>query len=64
MTWNTVQQLVRIVAQMGAGGLVSSGIITEDLATSGVGAVVSIAAIVWWIVWENKRVTDPGASSS
>ena len=63
MNWNTIQQLVRILAQLGAGALVTNGIVTEDLATSGVGAIMSIAAIVWWIFWEKDRV-DPKKVSS
>lgn len=58
MDWNSIQQLVRIVAQLAAGALVNHGVITQDLATGGVGAVVSIAAIVWWVVWEGKRVEE------
>lgn len=55
MDWNSIQQLVRILAQLGAGALVSNGVITEDLATGGIGAVVSLASIVWWIFWEKDR---------
>lgn len=55
MDWSTIQQLIRVLAQFAGGVLVSNGVLTEDLATSGVGAVVSLSAIIWWVFWENKR---------
>jgi hypothetical protein len=58
MDWNTIQQLIRVLAQFAGGVLVSNGYLTEDLATSGVGAVMSIAAIVWWVFWDSKRKLD------
>lgn len=58
MNWATVQQMVRIAAQWLAGFLVSSGVIAESMATIVVGAAVSVAAVLWWVVWESNR-EDP-----
>lgn len=55
MDWNTIQQFVRIVLQFGAGFLVQSGLITADMQTTLVGALMSIAGVVWWIVWDRNR---------
>lgn len=55
MNWDTAQQFVRILLQFGAGLLVSNGIITADMQTSLVGALMSLAGIVWWAVWDRKR---------
>lgn len=55
MTWDTVQQLVRILMQFAGGLLVSRGLITEDMATQLVGAVVSLGGIAWWIFWNQQQ---------
>lgn len=55
MNWDNVQQLIRIIAQIGAGALVSKGVITEDIATQLTGGILSLASVAWWIFWNNKR---------
>lgn len=55
MNWDTAQQFVRILLQFGAGLLVSNGFITADMQTGLVGALMSLAGIVWWAVWDRKR---------
>lgn len=55
MNWDSVQQLIRIIAQIGAGALVSRGLITEDIATQLTGGIMSLAMVAWWIFWNNKR---------
>lgn len=54
MNWDTVQQLVRIVLQFLAGILVTKGIIDEANAVTLVGALVSLASVIWWAVWNKK----------
>jgi len=58
MTWDTVQQLVRIIMQIAAGFLVQRGLITEDMAVTFTGSAVSLIGIIWWMVWTNKRPTE------
>lgn len=55
--WNTVQQLIRIIMQIVAGALVSSGIITATMATTLVGSAVSLIGLAWWAYWMH---THPG----
>lgn len=55
MNWDSAQQRLRIVLQMGAGALVSKGILTEEMAATATGAVLSLAGVVWWAVWNRKR---------
>jgi hypothetical protein len=55
MNWDTIQQLVRILMQLVAGFLVQRGLITEDMVTGLVGAVVSLAGIGWWMFWDRTR---------
>lgn len=59
MTWDTVQQLVRILMQLVAGFLVQRGFITEDMAVTFVGAVVSLGGIAWWALWQRSRPETP-----
>ncbi len=55
MNWDTVQQFVRIIMQVLAGMLVSKGIITAEMGVSLSGAVLSLAGIAWWVLWDRKR---------
>lgn len=58
MNWDNIQQLVRILAQLGAGVLISRGVITEDIASQLTGGIISLAGVAWWIFW-NKSRADP-----
>ncbi len=55
MNWDTIQQLVRIVMQLGAGVLVQRGLITEEMSVTFVGSLVSLAGIAWWMLWDRSR---------
>jgi hypothetical protein len=57
MTWDTVQQLVRIIMQIAAGFLVQRGLITEAMSTTLVGSVLSLGGIAWWMLWDRTRPT-------
>jgi hypothetical protein len=59
VNWDTVQQLVRIIMQIGAGFLVQRGLITEEMGVTLVGSLVSLAGIGWWALWESGRPADP-----
>ncbi|WP_170979834.1 hypothetical protein [Agrobacterium sp. LC34] len=56
MDWNTVQQLLRILLQFGSGVLISKGVLTEEMAVTLTGGVISVASVVWWVVWNKKEV--------
>ena len=58
MNWDTIQQFLRILLQFGAGLLVKQGLITDSMATTAVGALLSLGGIVWWVFW-NKGKTAP-----
>lgn len=55
MTWDTIQQFVRIIMQVLAGMLVSRGYITADMGVTLTGAIISLAGIGWWVFWDRKR---------
>ncbi len=56
MDWNTVQQLLRILLQFGSGVLISKGVLTEEMAVTLTGGLISVASVVWWAVWNKKEV--------
>ena len=56
MDWNTVQQLLRILLQFGSGVLISKGVLTEEMAVTLTGGLISVASVVWWIAWNKKEV--------
>ncbi len=55
MTWDTVQQLIRILLQLAAGWMLKEGLITEDMVTTFIASVVSLGGIAWWAFWERSR---------
>ena len=59
MNWDTIQQFLRILLQFGAGLLVSKGLITAEMGTSAVGALLSLGGIVWWVFWQRGKTAAP-----
>ncbi|HLO78153.1 MAG TPA: hypothetical protein VK196_16990 [Magnetospirillum sp.] len=55
MTWDTVQQFIRIIMQVLAGMLVSRGLITAEMGVTLTGAIVSLGGIAWWIFWQRSK---------
>lgn len=55
MNWDNAQQFVRIGLQVAAGALVQRGWLTEDMAATASGAILSLSGVVWWAVWNRKR---------
>lgn len=55
MNWDTIQQFIRIVMQVLAGMLVSRGLITEEMAVTLTGAIVSLGGIAWWVFWQRGK---------
>lgn len=55
ITWDTAQQFVRIGLQLASGALVQRGWLNEEMATTATGAVLSLAGVAWWAVWNRKR---------
>lgn len=56
MDWNTVQQLLRILLQFGSGVLISKGVLTEEMAVTLTGGIISVASVLWWLFWNKKAV--------
>lgn len=52
MTWQSIQQFVRIALYTAGGFFLGEGVMDGDLAQDAIGGVVAIGAFVWWLVWE------------
>lgn len=63
MNWDTTQQFVRIMLQFGAGTLVSKGIITAEMGTTAVGALMSLGSVAWWAYW-NRKTAAPAIAAT
>ena len=55
MTWDSVQQVLRILLNAAGGLLVGKGYLTEDMLTTLIGGVLSIGSVGWWFIWERNR---------
>lgn len=55
MTWDSVQQVLRILLNAGGGILVSKGYLTDDMLTTAIGGILSIGSVLWWFIW-NRNV--------
>lgn len=51
MNWDTIQQIIRIAMQFIAGVLVSLGYLNQEMAAQLSGAVLSLAGVAWWTIW-------------
>lgn len=55
MTWDSVQQVLRILLNAGGAYLVGKGVVTEEMSVTLVGGLLSVGSVLWWIFWEKKR---------
>ena len=55
MTWDSMQQVSRIVFNAIGGILVGKGYLTEDMSTTLIGALLSLGSVGWWFFWQRGR---------
>lgn len=55
MTWDSIQQVVRIVLYALGGWLLGDAVTQGEAFQAAVGGVLSIGAFVWWWFWERNR---------
>jgi hypothetical protein len=58
MTWDSIQQVLRIVLNALGAFLVGKGVVTEDMVPTLVGGVLSVSSVLWWALWQRHRVTS------
>lgn len=57
MTWDTVQQFLRIIMQAIGGMLLAKGYLSEDMVVLLTGGVLNLANVAWWAYWNSKKPT-------
>ncbi len=55
MTWDSIQQVLRIVLNALGGMLIGKGVLTEEMSTALTGGVLSLGSVAWWFIWERGR---------
>ena len=55
MTWDSIQQVLRIVFNAIGGILVGKGYLTEDMSTTLIGALLSLGSVGWWFFLQRGR---------
>lgn len=55
MTWDTVQQVLRIVLNAVGAFLIGKGYLTEEMSVTLIGGVLSIGSVLWWMFWQKGR---------
>lgn len=60
MTWDTAQQIIRIMLQVIGGALISAGYLHSSDLQGFIGAGLSLFGVVWWAIWERKRPESKG----
>jgi len=54
MTWDRLQQLIRITAQVAGGYLVGDAVAQGEMYQAAVSGLVNIAAFGWWMYKEGQ----------
>lgn len=57
MTWDTVQQVVRIVLNAVGGILIGKGYLSEEMSTTLTGGLLSLGSVAWWFFWDRHRAS-------
>ena len=55
MTWDSIQQVLRILFNAIGGIIVGKGYLTEDMSTTLIGALLSLGSVGWWFFWQRGR---------
>lgn len=55
MTWESIQQVLRIVLYAVGGYFLGEGVTQGEMFTQAVGGVLAVGSFIWWAVWERNR---------
>ena len=55
MTWDSIQQVLRIILNAIGAALISKGYLTAETLTTLVGGILSIGSVAWWFFWDRNR---------
>lgn len=55
MNWETIQQLIRILAYAAGSYFLGDGAANGAEFQAAVGGLISVSAFVWWVIQERKK---------
>lgn len=55
MTWDTLQQFIRIAMYSAGSYFFGEAVADGELYQAAIAGAVAIGAFVWWAVWERRR---------
>ena len=58
MSWDTLQQLIRIAAYAGGAFLFGQNVVDGELFQQALGGVIAVGAFVWWAFAERSKKLD------
>lgn len=58
MTWDSIQQILRIVLNAGGAALLGNSVAQGELYQAAVGGALSIGAFVWWMVYQSSKPAE------
>lgn len=61
MTWDTVQQLVRIILYSIGAFFLGDAIANAELYQGLIAGALNVGAFLWWYFWERARPATPPA---
>lgn len=55
MSWDTIQQLIRIAAYAGGSMAFGQAVADGEIFQQAIGGAIAVGAFVWWLVVERKK---------
>lgn len=55
MTWESVQQVLRIILYSGGSYIFGQGFADGDQYQQFIGGILAVGSFAWWLFWEYKR---------
>ncbi len=59
MNWDTIQQLIRIVAYSGGSFFFGDAVANGELFQAAIGGGLAVVAFIWWYVKERSKPVAP-----
>lgn len=58
MSWDSVQQVVRIILYALGGYFFGEGVTDSSWFQQAVGGVLAVGSFAWWMIWDRSRETS------
>ena len=61
MTWDSIQQIIRIIAYAVGGYFLGDAVTNGEMFQAAVSGVIAVGAFIWWLVYQRAKPTTPPA---